>query len=314
LEEPRFTAKEQVACVCTPADAHDAADVVNPNGAGMQSLFLGLTAALLWGMHDFILRRLGTRVDALPMLFVSLVSGIILLGTVTAIDGGFNILTTDTILMALAAGFFYALGCLALYRAFAIGPVRLVAPLCGSYPALSILFAIYGGNAVTVSVWASVAVIIAGIALVARGEKDSPSGKVGIAVLWSGCAALGFALTFAFAQTSAGQGDALAASSVTRFGAILVIGALLLARRAALGPAKSIWRTLVVMGAIDVTAMTLVALAGRFPNPEIAAITSSIFGLITILLAMVFLGEKVRPVQWLGVLAVFGGVVVLGMG
>jgi len=60
--------------------------------------------------------------------------------------------------------------------------------------------------------------------------------------------------------------------------------------------------------------MTLVALAGRFPNPEIAAITSSIFGLITILLAMVFLGEKVRPVQWLGVLAVFGGVVVLGMG
>jgi drug/metabolite transporter (DMT)-like permease len=68
------------------------------------------------------------------------------------------------------------------------------------------------------------------------------------------------------------------------------------------------------MGAIDVTAMTLVALAGRFPNPEIAAITSSIFGLITILLAMVFLGEKVRPVQWLGVLAVFGGVVVLGMG
>ena len=253
----------------------------------MQSLFLGLTAALLWGMHDFILRRLGTRVDALPMLFVSLVSGIILLGTVTAIDGGFNILTTDTIL---------------------------IAPLCGSYPALSILFAIYGGNAVTVSVWASVAVIIAGIALVARGEKDSPSGKVGIAVLWSGCAALGFALTFAFAQTSAGQGDALAASSVTRFGAILVIGALLLARRAALGPAKSIWRTLVVMGAIDVTAMTLVALAGRFPNPEIAAITSSIFGLITILLAMVFLGEKVRPVQWLGVLAVFGGVVVLGMG
>ncbi|MFM8701180.1 MAG: EamA family transporter [Hyphomicrobiales bacterium] len=278
----------------------------------MQSLFLGLAAALLWGVHDFILRRLGTRVDALPMLFVALVSGIILLGTVTAIDGSFNMLTTGTILIALAAGFFYAFGCLALYKAFAIGPVRLVAPLCGSYPALSVLFAIYGGNAVTGSVWASVAVIIAGIALVARGETDSPSGKVGTAVLWSGCAALGFALTFAFAQTSAEQGGVLAASSVARFGAILVIGALLLARQSSLRPAGSIWHTLVLMGAIDVSAMTLIALAGRFPNPEIAAITSSIFGLVTILLAMIFLGEKVRPVQWLGVLAVFGGIIVLG--
>lgn len=279
----------------------------------MHSLFLGLAAALLWGTHDFILRRLGTRVDALPMLFVSLVSGLVMLGAITVYEGGFESLTAGTALIALAAGLFYAFGCLALYRAFAIGPVRLVAPLCGSYPALSVLFAIYGGNAVTLSVWASVAVIIAGIALVARGEHESPSGKAGAAILWSGCAALGFALTFAFAQTSAEQGDALAASSATRFSAALVIGALLLARRAALQPVRSIWRTLVLMGAIDVTAMTLVALAGRFANPELAAITSSVFGLVTILLAMVFLGEKVRPVQWLGVFAVFGGIVGLGL-
>ena len=280
----------------------------------MQSLFLGLAAALLWGTHDFILRRLGTRVDALPMLFVALASGLVLLGGLTLYDGGFATLTQEATLLALASGLFYSFGCFALYRAFAIGPVRLVAPLCGSYPALSVLIAVYGGSAIAASVWASVAVIIAGIALVARGENDSPTGKVGTAVVWSGCAALGFALTFSFAQTSAGHGDALAAASVARFAAMLIIGALLLARRTSLRPAASIWQTLVLMGTIDVTAMTLVTLSGHFPNAEIATIASSIFGLVTILLAMLFLGEKVRPVQWLGVLAVFGGVVVLGMG
>lgn len=279
----------------------------------MQSLFLGLAAALLWGTHDFILRRLGTRVDTLPMLFFSLASGIILLGALTALDGGFATLTRETAILALASGLFYAFGCFALYRAFAIGPVRLVAPLCGSYPALSVLIAVYSGNDVAASVWAAIAVIIAGIALVARGENDSPGGKVGTAVLWSGAAALGFALTFAFAHSSVGQGDGLTASLVSRFGAFFIVGGFLLARRTSLRPVVSIWRTLLLMGTIDVTAMTLVILAGRFPDAALATITSSIFGLFTILLATLFLGEKVRPVQWLGALAVFSGIVVLGV-
>lgn len=279
----------------------------------MQSLFLGLAAALLWGTHDFILRRLGTRVDTLPMLFFSLVSGSILLCILTALDGGFATLTRETGIPALASGLFYAFGCFALYRAFAIGPVRLVAPLCGSYPALSALIAVYSGNAVAAGVWIGIAVIIAGIALVARGENETGAGKAGPAILWSAAAALGFALTFAFAHSSVGQGDALTASLLSRSAACIVVGLCLLARRTSLRPAVSIWRTLLLMGTIDVSAMTLVILAGRFPEAALATITSSIFGLVTILLATIFLGEKVRPVQWLGALAVFSGIIVLAL-
>ena len=167
--------------------------------------------------------------------------------------------------------------------------------------------------AVAAGVWIGIAVIIAGIALVARGENETGAGKAGTAILWSAAAALGFALTFAFAHSSVGQGDALTASLLSRSAACIVVGLCLLARRTSLRPAVSIWRTLLLMGTIDVSAMTLVILAGRFPEAALATITSSIFGLVTILLATIFLGEKVRPVQWLGALAVFSGIIVLAL-
>jgi drug/metabolite transporter (DMT)-like permease len=62
------------------------------------------------------------------------------------------------------------------------------------------------------------------------------------------------------------------------------------------------------LGALDATAISLVIAAARFPSPEYAAVASSVFGLITILLAWRFLGEAMRPVQWLGVLIVFSGI------
>jgi drug/metabolite transporter (DMT)-like permease len=68
---------------------------------------------------------------------------------------------------------------------------------------------------------------------------------------------------------------------------------------------------LAVMAALDLGGMFLVTAAGSFDRPEFASITSSCFGLVTVLLAWRFLAEPVRPVQWLGIMTVFAGVAVL---
>lgn len=62
---------------------------------------------------------------------------------------------------------------------------------------------------------------------------------------------------------------------------------------------------LALMGALDVLALGAVLAAGAWPRPEFAAAASSVFGLVTILLAWRFLGEPMTGGQWGGVLLVF---------
>ena len=98
---------------------------------------------------------------------------------------------------AAAAGAAYAAGGLGLYRAFGIGPVRLAAPLCGSYPVLSLAFAVAEGGRVPLSDWLAVLAVIAGLALAASGApEEGQGGSRPRAVLWSLLASAGFALTF----------------------------------------------------------------------------------------------------------------------
>ena len=62
------------------------------------------------------------------------------------------------------------------------------------------------------------------------------------------------------------------------------------------------------MGLLDTLALGLVMLAGGLAHAEYAAVAASLFGVVTILLAWAFLGEKVRPRQWPGIALVFAGI------
>jgi hypothetical protein len=70
-------------------------------------------------------------------------------------------------------------------------------------------------------------------------------------------------------------------------------------------PAFAIWPTLLFMGVLDVGGMIAVTMAGSYTRPEFAAVTSSCFGLVTILLAWRLLGEKLTRAQGLGAVVVF---------
>ena len=78
-------------------------------------------------------------------------------------------------------------------------------------------------------------------------------------------------------------------------------------------PALAIWPTLLFMGLLDVGGMIAVTAAGSYTRPEFAAVSSSCFGLVTMLLAWRFLKEKLTKAQWAGAAMVFGGIIVLGL-
>ena len=283
----------------------------------MQSLLYGLIAALAWGLHDFCVRHLSQRLPAATMLLAGLTAGSLVLTGLLLATGATVPVSGRVALFALASGGCYALACIGLYKAFAIGPVRLVAPICGAYPVLSFALAALSGQPITPGQWLAALAVIAGIALVARqsgAEADNASRSTAIG--WAALGAAGFALTFALGQNgvhSAGQQAAAGSAELTitllaRLAAVLLVGAWVLRARLPLAPLRPHLPLLALMGMLDVSAMAFVLAAGGLANPEFAAVSSSLFGLVTILLAWRFLREPMQPPQWAGVGMVFSGI------
>jgi drug/metabolite transporter (DMT)-like permease len=279
----------------------------------MQALLFGMAAALAWGFHDLCVRFVSQRTSILSAMFTVLASGAILVGALSLALGGWEDLTLQASLLSGLSGLLFAGGTYGLYRAFAIGPVKLVAPIVGAFPILSVGFAMLRGQPVPWDSWAAVLVIVAGVGCVALfSSEDEESGINPAAVIWGIIGASGLAFTFMTGQEAAAQGAEIPALVLTRLAALSAVGLAVLSRRDFSRPPLRRMPVLLAMGALDALALGLVLYAGGLPRPEFAAVSSSLFGLITVILAWAILRERMTLAQWLSVGAAFCGIAYLG--
>ncbi len=280
----------------------------------MSALSLGLFAALAWAVHDLCLRYVSQRAGVLPALAVVLLTGALLVFPVAAWGGAWKGMSGATLAAAVFSGLAFAAACVGLYKAFQIGPVGLVAPVIGAYPVLSLALAGIEGDPVRAADWAAALVVIVGITVVAVLGRDSASGGSRVVALaWAVLGAVGFALTFASGQYAARITGELPVLAVARMAAILVIVPMALRTT---DPMRGIIRhmpLLLLMGALDALALGAIMVAAPLDHPEFAAVGASSFGIITILLARVVLGERMTAGQWGGVALAFAGIGYLGL-
>jgi drug/metabolite transporter (DMT)-like permease len=276
----------------------------------MQALILGLAAALAWGVHDLLVRRIAGGTNVLGQIMVVMTVGAVILGTLGG--AGMVRLSGTAVLLAALAGLSYVLAFVGLYRAFALAPVKVVSPVMGAYPLLSMLAAAAMGAPVTPADWLAVVAVVAGVAVVAL-LAEGEAKNLRPALIWSALGSCGFGAAFALGQAASVGDQSLAAGAVTRGVAALSTLGLVLWQRPSLQPVRQYWRVLIVMALLDTAALALVMLAGGLPHAEYASVAASLFGVVTIVLAWMTLGEKVRPAQWLGVVLVFAGMSALAL-
>lgn len=283
----------------------------------MLALSFGLTAALIWAVHDLLARKLSQGAALLPIITVVLGAGCVVLVPVALLVGDWAAMTGAAWGIAVLSGVAIAVAIGSLYKAFSLAPVRLVSPVIGAYPMLSLAFAMAQGRPVTGPEWLAVLAIVTGIAIVALSSRDdAPEGYAsspGVAMAWAALSAVGFSATFALGQEAARQGADLPVILIGRVVALGVIVALLVWHRGSLAPQRGHFPVLALMGVFDAVALGLVTAAGNLPRSEYASVASSLFGVLTVLLAAFFLKERVRAVQWLGIAAVFSGIAALSM-
>lgn len=281
----------------------------------MTSLTLGLIAALCWGLHDITIRYLSKSVPLLGALFLVLLVGAGFQVSVVLVQGESMALSPHALWLSIGSGVAFLVASLGLYFAFERGPVRLVAPAIASYPILSMLFAAWSGAEVSALDALAVGLIVLGVSAVAYFSDDSDTvyPPMGPTLVLSLISAIGFASTFKLGQLAAVSGGEISTTLVARLTALLLLGGLILVVRAPVRLGGRAILPLAIMGVLDGIALLSVISAAGLPNPEFAAVASSTFGMLTIVLAWLFLKERMRMPQWLGCLTAFAGIAYLAL-
>lgn len=276
------------------------------------SLALGLFAALCWGVHDLLVRVLVSPANLFSALLTVLLLGTMLQMPVSVLAMQSQPIPMEALAFTMLSGVLYAFAGIALYKAFIIGPVRTVAPIIGAYPLLSVLYASLAGDPLTAQQILAVVVVISAAGYVSASEdKSTDSKQQKTAIAWALFAALGFASSFGSGQMASEMGDELSLLAPNRLTSLLTVALIAAAVGAPIALAKTQRHLWLLMAFLDTAAHSAVISSGKLDHPSLASVGASIFGLITVILAAIFLKEKLSPTQWLAVATVFAAIAYL---
>ena len=207
---------------------------------------------------------------------------------------------------------------LLLYWGLARGPVSVVAPIVAAHPVLVLLFYfVVGGVRPGVIEWAAMAVIIAGAAIVARSAEIGDAGdthsrrKFRKTVLIAVLSSFAYAVLVVAGQVAAPIYGEVQTLWMGRLASLVTLGLIFAGQRRAPALPVRWWPFLTAQGLLDAGGYIALFAGSQGANAEAAAVTASTFGVVTVLLAWIILRERIRGLQWLGIILLFAGIAIL---
>ncbi|HEY7122856.1 MAG TPA: DMT family transporter [Ktedonobacterales bacterium] len=293
-------------------------------------ILLGLTAALCWGAADFLVRYATQAVGTFRTLLFMQLTGFVGLSLYMGAVGAFGPLAKSVgwqpwvwVAVSLLINLFCSL---ALYRSFEIGTLAVVSPISASYAALTVILAVLSGEAL--SQWrvlgiaaAMIGVVLAAVSLGAasapKPEKASPhpESRLTRGTGYALVAAAGFGVLFwIFGFHVIPTFGGLVPVWLVRLStpALLLVMAKPLRQSIPL-PRGKVWWLLAGVGILDT--IGYVAATTGLATHQVAVVTvlASLFSTVTVMLAWLFLRERLAWSQWVGVAAIFVGITLINI-
>lgn len=283
----------------------------------MSPVLLGVFAALCWGVLDFAGRYASRGISAMTTVIWLTAAGLVGLTGVLVWRDTWPALQLSDLWLIVVMGAGFALATFWLFEALARGPVALVSSIAASYPVTALIIAVTMGARPGVIQWLAMVIVIAGVLIVAAAAVPGSHDRLTrnafrTVVIRATLAHLSFAIAITAGQVAApihGEVNAMWLSRIAGLATLAVVALILQSRTGSV-----VWKIplrwlplIIVMGVLDVSALTALSAAGHLPDAEIATVTGSAFGVVTILLARVLLRERIRLVQWAGIVLVFAG-------
>ena len=277
----------------------------------MSAVLFGLLTAVCWGGADFMARFTGRAVGPDVALSGMLVASAVLLTVLVLATSAPLIESSAGWYLIVATGIGVMAATLLLYAGLARGPIGMVAPIVGAYPAFNILIGLAFGIVPTGPQWIAILTVMAGVAVVARYAPEpgeDVTGDLRLTLVLALLSALAFALTISAGQAAARLHGELPVTAAARWVSVVAaFGYLLVRRRPVVVPAGWRW-PVAAQGTLDGLAYLALFAAAHGPGSVIAAVVASSFAAVTVLLARFVLKEPMSLAQWAGIAMIVSGV------
>lgn len=303
-------------------------------------IILGLSAALFWGTADFLVRYSTRIIGTYRTLFYMQFIGLACLSIFLVASGEFARLAARISwqwwILAIMAALLNVVSALALYRSFEVGVLAIVSPIAASSTALTVVLAIISGELISRARGLGIAAVLIGVVLAAthftslskkKKVEESPittenprggffnrgllrRGQLTGGVGWALAAAVGYGIDFWL----------LGIYITPVFGGIIPVWIIrsttictlalfaMPAHQSLRWPPRRAWWLLVPIGILDTMAFLSVAIGFTTDQVAVVSVLSSLFSAVTVVLAWIFLREKLQWSQWLGIGIIFLGV------
>jgi len=280
------------------------------------AIAFALGSSLLWGLSDY-LGGFKSRSYAVPVVLAAMYLSSLLLMLAFVGARGEGPPSSSHVLAALGAGLVGITALAAFYTALSIGTMSIVAPVASTGVALPVIVGLIGGDQPGAVRAVGLALAVVGIVLASREEPGGPIGprEQRLSLILAVLAGLGFGSYFVLAGIGS-DGDVawtLLLSRVTGF-PIIALVALLALRRGATRPGARAVAGLAGIGLLDLGANALYNHASTIGELSSVAVASSLYPVVTVMLAAILLGERVKGVQRAGVVVALTGVVMIAAG
>ena len=279
----------------------------------MLSIFLGFLAALGWGAGDFTGGIASRKTGAYRTVFYGELIGVFALFLVIAIISE-PIPDLRSWLFAMLAGALGTLGLILLYHAMAIGVMSIAAPVSALLAAaLPVVVGIFREGLPAWTTFIGFGFALFAVWMISQGEG-------GVTDIFSHLADLklpliagiGFGSYFVFMHEATSTGSTIWPMVASRSGGMILITIYMLVVRAEWKVEdRSAWPIIVLNGILDISGNVFFILAGQMGRLDVAAVLSSLFPGTTVMLAWIFLKERLSPTQWIGIASALTAIVLM---
>ena len=270
----------------------------------MLSALLGLLGAIVYGASDFLGGLAARQISAVKVTAINAVAGLALL-----MLGSFFIPSqwSITVLVTGLLGGLAGSACLVLlYACLAIGPMSILAPIIALISAaIPIAVGFFRGERLSAA--GNIGLLVGAVAIVliclVPGEgRVRPSVRAVLMACGSGISVGLYLIIIDLSPSNSGGAPLLITFAVTG----LVMGALMLLQRLTrrgAAPARATRQTVtfaILCGLTDAIAASLFLIALRVGDLSVVSVLNALAPAGTIVLAALFLKERIAKVQWVG--------------
>ena len=279
------------------------------------SILLGIGGMVGWGIYDFLGGVFSKQIGSFKSLFWSLLAGLISIFLLALWLKADMTISSTAIILAVIAAIVYSVGYLFFFKGFEKGNVPIIAATMNLWTVFTMFFAfVLMGQRLTATQSIGVLLIIAGATLASidwgRIRQQKPQLSLGVKEAILG--AFFFGIFWNISEMISEEIGWLSTTLLVKLGIVIFLLIFAFAKRQTLGRLNSsakVKAVILLMGAIEVGAVSLVNYGLTIGDAILITPIASALSIVTIMLAVVFLKDRVSKPQGLGIVMAIVGIV-----